>query len=476
MNAPRSTPDHARLALGYAIAIGLSLVAGASLALGLGMQPLAGRGAGADAEGFRRLYSMHGLVMVFLVALPGIPGVLGNWMLPRDLGVAQMALPRLNRLAFQLFVGGCALFLVALCCAPADAGWSFELPFALASQARLSWSLVAMAVLVVASVCSSINLLVTVAARQRWSELSPLAWSLALSSLVQILAAPLFFVALTLVFAERAGAADILSAAPAGDVRFTAWFWSWGHPALGATLIAALGIVAEIVARHTRGPRSASRAEVTSLLAIAVLSFAAAGVHVLGRGTTESEASGTSALSLALGLPFALILAGTTRELSRGALRASPALGYALVFLVLLCVGGMAGVFLSLSPTAAQLRETCFGAAQFHYLAAGGALAALFAGLYQVWPRWFGVRVHEGWGLAGCALFFVGINLTFFPRFVLGYLGQPRRSTQILAGGENLGTLSAIGCALLLVALVIVGWNLLSSLLQPRTETQEEPA
>lgn len=481
MNEPsRSTAhEHDRLALGYAIAVGLALVAGALLALGLGMQPLAGRGAGAGAETFRRMYSMHGLLAVFLVALPAIPAVIGNWMLPRVLGRSEMALPRLNLLAFQLFVAGCALLLLVSCFAPADAGWSFELPYALASRARLSWSLFALALLAVSFVCSSANLVATVIASRAggkpWSELPLLAWSLAISALAQILAAPLLFVALALLFAERTGAAGALGSAPAGDLRFAEWFWLWGHPALAATLVAALGVVGEVLAAHGGGARAASRAEVVSLLAIAVLAFAASGVHVLGRGSSAADAAGTSALALATGLPFALILLGWARELSLAELRATPALAYAMCFLVLLCVGGMSGVFLALLPTSAQLAQTSFGTAQFHYLVVGGTLAALCAGLYQAWPRWFGVEVRAGWGLAGCALYFLGINLAFFPLFVLGYLGQPRRSTEIVAGGATLGTLSACGTELVLIALVITAWNLLSALLQPRSRA-EEPA
>ena len=471
--------DHGRLALGYAIAVGLALVAGALLALGLGMQPLAGGGGGVEPENYRRMYSMHGLLMVFVVALPALPAVIGNWLLPRVLGVREMALPRLNLLGFQLFAAGCAIFVLCCFLAPADAGWSFELPFALKSQARLSFSLVAIVVLAASFVCSGANLFVTVLASRgqgrAWSELPVLAWSLAISSLVQVLATPLLCVALALFFAQRAGAADFFGAAPAGDLRFAEWFWLWGHPAFGAALIAVLGVLAEVIGAHTGGRRAATRTEAVCLIAIAVLAFAASGVHVLGALGSAADAAGTSALSLAVGLPFGLILLGWTRELLGADVRATPSLAYAMCCLVLLCVGGMAGVFLSVLPTAAQLRETCFATAQFHYLVAGGTLAAFFAGLYHAWPRWFGVEVRAGWGHFGCALFFVGMNLCFFPLFVLGYLGQPRRSTQLIEGGASLGTLSACGTVLVLVALVITAWNLLSSLMQERSRV-EEPA
>ncbi|MBK7644975.1 MAG: cbb3-type cytochrome c oxidase subunit I [Planctomycetes bacterium] len=471
--------EHGRIALGYAIVLGLALVAGALLALGLGMQPLAGRGGGASAEGFRRLYSVHGLLLVFLVVLPAIPAVLGNWMLPRALGRSAMALPRLNLLAFQIYVVGALALLLAVCFAPADAGWSFELPYALTSSASLGWSLLAMAVLATSFVCSSLNLFATVIASRgggrTWGELSPFSWSIAIASLMQLIAVPLLFVALVLLAAQRSGAADVLGTGPAADVRFAQWFWLFGHPALAGALVAALGIVAEVISTHTSGPRAATRVEATSMIAIAVLAFAAAGVHVLGRGLSDADAAGTSALALATGLPFALIVLGWVRELQGPQLRATPALGFALCFLVLLCVGGMSGAFLAVLPTASALRETCFATAQFHYLVVGGTLSALFAGLYLAWPRWFGVEPRAGWGFGACALFFLGINLAFFPLFVLGYLGQPRRSTEIVAGGEHLGELSAFGTALVVVALVITAWNLLSSLLGER-KTAEEAA
>ncbi len=469
------TQDHRRLALLYAVVVGLALVAGAFLGFGLSIQPLASTGSGAAPEVFRRMYSMHGLVMAFLVALPALPMVLGNWMLPEQLGLERMLLPRLNLLAFQIFFAGALLFLVALLFAPLESGFSLDLPFALSGSASLGWGALGIATVLVSYACSSANLLATVFFGRRADGTSPakpfFAWAIAASSLVQLLATPVLLAALVVLYAERAGAADVLGSSPAADVRFAQWFWIWGHPAFSAMLIAALGVVGTIVADHQSTPRPASRTSIASLFAIAVVSCASFGVHVLGRGTNAGEAAGASALALLAGVPFAVIVLEWMLSLAAGRTQASASLAYALCFLVLLCVGGMAGVFLAVLPAGAHLANSCFSTAQFHYLVIGGTLVALLGGLYHGWKRWFGVEARQGWAVFGCFLLFAGVNLAFLPQFLLGYLGQPRRSTELVEGAGHLSLYSACGSGLIVVALVIAAWNLLSSLMdRPHAE------
>lgn len=467
---------HDRLALGYAVATGLALVVGGLLALGLGLQPLAGA-AGVDTATHRQLYSMHGMLSVFLVALPAIPAVLGNRLLPRVLDVEEMALPRLNRLGFHLHVVGCLVAVLAAVFAPSDAGWSLELPQSVQSAAPIGWSLLATALLAVAAMCASVNLVATVVAsrgaERPWSELPFFGWALGLAAAMQALAAPLFFVATTLLFAQRAGGTDYFSAAPAGDVRFDELFWLWAHPALAATLVAALGLVGHVLRTHLAAAAEASRAEVASLLALAALAFAGTGVHVIGRAASAPDDMAGSALALAAALPLATLLGAWVRELLVAEVQPTPAIAWAGNFLVMACIGATSGLFLAMPATAAQLHATTFSTAVFHYLVAGGVLTALFAGLYHAWPRWFGVEPRATWGYLGCALVFLGFQLAFAPLFVLGLLGQPRRSVELLAGDSTLGIVAASGTLLLVVGLGLAVWNLVSALFMERVTRKE---
>lgn len=475
------THDHRRLALLHAAVVALALVIGTFLAIGLALQPLASRGLGVSEAIYRQLYSMHGLALVFLVALPAVPAILGNALLPELLGRERMAWPRLNLLGFHLVLAGCLLFLIAFVAAPVDTGWSFDVPFALSSEASLWWSQLAIAFVAAAGLCSSLNLLATFSescrARRSLDGLPLFAWSLAIGALVVIVATIALGGSLVMLIAQRAGAADLLgSARPAADVRFDSWFWSWGHAAFGAMILAAIGAVSDVIESHTGGRGGASRAAVWSLLAIALFACTGHGVHVLGRESSQAAASSSSALALLSGVPFVVIVLGWAQALWRGPLRITAALGYALGFVVLLCLAGLAGVFLAMLPTGVYLQNTAFATAQFHFLVVGCGLFALLAGVHQQWPRWFGESARASRGLGACALLFAGVNLAFLPGFVRGYLGEPRRSVAWVDDSMHLGLVSAAGACLIVCALLLAGWNLLAAMPSAKVAVERERA
>ncbi len=467
------TQNHRRLAWMYAIVIGLTLIVGTVLAIGLGLQPIAGRGAGADAESYRRLYSMHGLVMVFLVALPAIPGILGNWLLPERLGVSEMAWPRLNLLAFHLLLIGCLFFLVAFFATPLDSGWNFAIPFALKSQTSIAWGMLGIVFVASSFATSGANVVATViasrSAQKTWVSLPFFAWALAAAGLVQALVTPLLLATLAMLFAQRSGASDVFATAGA-DVQFDRWFWCWAHPALTAMLLGAVAVIGDVFSEQEGERKPASLASVLSVIAIALLAFAGFGAHLLGRGHAAAVDTAFSALVLAAGVPFAVLVVEWATTFSMGSARVTTALGYAIAAVVALVAGGMAGAFLVAGPTGTQLENTSFVPAQLHFLVVGGTLGALLAGLHQVWPRWFGVPVREGWGLFACFLFHVGVYLAFVPLCVQGYLGQPRRSIEVVTGNQQLSWLGAAGAALIVAALALCAWNLLVTVLDSRAE------
>jgi cytochrome c oxidase subunit 1 len=464
------TQDHRRLAWLYAIVVGLTLIVGLVLAVGLGLQPLAGKAAGADAEGYRRLYSMHGLVMVFLVALPALPGVIGNWLLPERLGVAEMAWPKLNLLAFQLLLVGCAFFLVAFFTTPLDTGWDFALPFALKSTSGIAWGLLGIVFVGASCATSAANIVATVItsrAGRCWCDLPFFAWALGAASLVQALVTPVLLVALALLFAQRSGASDVF-ASQGADVGFDQWFWFWAHPALASILLAAIAVVGDVVGEHGDKPKGTSTVSLLSVAALAVFAFGGFGVHLIGRGVSPACEAAASGLVLASGIPLAALVVEWVLTLARGEARGTTALGYAATSATSLMVGALGGAFLTVLPTSAYLQNTSFPTGVMHFLIVGGALGALLAGVHQLWPKWFGVPAREGWGKFSCFLFFAGVNLAFVPLCVRGYLGQPRRSLEVVGGDERWTWYGVLGVALLVSALVLAIWNLLRTMLDSR--------
>ncbi len=466
------TLDHRRVAKLYALVIGLALVFGAFLSIGLGLQGLAGKSSGLDAQHYRELYSMHGLVMVFLVALPAIPAVLGNAWLPEMLGVERMAWPRVNVLAFHLFASGALVVAIASLVSPADVGWSFDLPFAASNSASVAWCVMGVIVVATSFALSSANVLATIVesrirARGRL-DLPLFAWSLGASALVQAIASPILIAVLALLIAQRFGAADVFSAGVAADVRFGDWFWFWGHPALCAMLLAAVGLVSELLEDERAPRRAADRTAIACIAAITVFAFTSWGVHLASRYTAATRGVSFSALSLASGAPFVVLALGWWKSMRERSIELTTATCYAMSFMVLAAVGGMAGMFLGVLPTGAYLANTSFSTAQFHYLVVGGTLVALLGGLHRAWSTWFGVALNEGRGKLACALVFVGVNLAFFPSFVLGYLGQPAREGRLVADASWLGVISAAGSFVLVLALLYAAWNLVASLFAER--------
>lgn len=462
------TSDHRRLARAWAAVTAVVLVAGVVLGLGLAFQPLADGGA---SETFRRMYTMHGLALVALVVLPSIPGVIGNALLPDLCGVEAMAWPGLNRLAFQIHLAGVALFLVAFAVAPADTGWSLDAPFAFQSGASLAWSLAGLLTVGIAGVCGGSNQLATfVASRvQRGGRLDvPLcAWGLATAALVQVLATPFLCVAVVMLVAQRAGAADVFASGTALDVRFAQWFWAWAHPASCAALLAAMGVVDDVVTRRAGLRTPASRAAVLCALALGVLAFAGSPAHLIGRTSSPADAVAASALAIAAVIPFAGLVAGWIAALAGAPSRPTGARCAAATAILLFTCGALASLFSAAVPAGALLQQSSFVSAQLHF-GTLGIVAALYAGLLQAVPDWFGSAVNEGRARAASALLLAGTLVAFVPKLLLGAHGQPWRTLEIAAGGETLTLVGAAGGVVLALGLGLAAWTLVAAFLAAR--------
>lgn len=471
------TLDHTRLARANAAAIGLALVAGVVLAVGIGLAPLAGEGA--DPATLRQLYSMHGAVMMFLVALPAIPAVLGNAWLPEALGVERMAWPRVNLFAFHLQLAAAAIFACAALVAPLDTGWSLDLPFATFGSARVAGGVLAIIAACLAGACGSANVLATIAAsRSRehgWFELPFFAWALGASALVTLLAAPVLVVIACLLLAQRTGASELFAATNAGsDVAFAGWFWTWGHAAIVALLLAALGALTELVERATAQRRACERSVVFALVLLAVLAAAGSGAHLFGRERDPGASVGASALALLGVLPLAVVALAWWKRLAAARVAATTPLWFAFAGCVLVSTGAMAGLVLAMLPTGAYLQHTAFAGAQLHFLFVGGTLLAFIGGLYELWPRWFGAAQASFRGRFAALLALTGALLAFAPRCVLGYLGQPQREHALVAGGATWNALAVAGSVVFVAALLLAGWDLLAAVLHARADEPRE--
>lgn len=457
--------DHRRIAWSFAILCGLALVVGLSLALGLSLRPL-GDGARQSEDELRTLYTLHGIVMVFLVALPVVPGVFGNALLPRLLGVDAMAWPRLNLLSLHLFLVGVVVFVGAALASPPDTGWTLDAPFSITHGSGVWWSAIGITFLCASTACASANVVATFwsgSARAAAAPKSLFAWSLVVAAIAQAFAAVVLAGVLFLLVAERAGASSLWAGNVAAGASYAAWFWLALHVALGAGLVLALGLVFEVVggSRDERG--SADRLSVACLVAVVVSSLFGFGVHLPGRDASAAGALAASALALFSGVPFALLVARFWSAVAAGRARLATATCWAIAFMAFTVTGAVAATALAVLPTSVYLEHTTYPVGVFHLLFAGGVMSAVFAGVHHLWREWFGVEPNAGFGRFACFLYFVGAELAFLPQLVNGALGVARRGAGGSVDATATSTWSAIGSLVLVAAAILVGWNLLRS-------------
>ena len=464
--------DPRRLGTAYALLVAFGLVLGTLLAVGLVLQDVAGPGGGNDPDVHRRIFTVHGMAMVFGVLLPAIPGVLGNWLLPKRLGVAELAWPRLNLLAFQLLCAAWLLFLIAFLFAPPATGYAFDLALSRAPGANAPWSMLAV-LFAVASVALTgavhvATLFTGRAGRGGLAAVPFVGWAFGVAGLLQVLAAPALVVALAFLFADRSGASDALAGA-AADVRLDRWTWAFAQPAFAGALIAAAGVIGDVFAtrgdaRATPGP--AAFASVLALVGAATVALASSAVHTAWRGAGGSGASG--ALALALGVPLAVLVADWLGALSRGRVVPSAALWLSIAAAVGLVAGALAAAFLASPATGPYLEGSRFPASALHLFAVVGVLGAAFAGMYA----FLGERARQGAGRLSAALLVLGAAAAFVPPGVLGFLGEAGRSSELTTARDSLAWTSAAGALAVVTALSFAAWGLFAAWLEVRAESR----
>lgn len=469
------TSDPRRLSLLFALVTGLALVAGSFLAAGLALRPL-GAASGMGADDLRRTYTMHGLALVFLTALPAVPGIFGHAFLPRRLGVERLFLARSGLLSLHLLAAAVLTFAIAAVVSPADAGWSFDVPFALGSGAGL-WLCGLGVLLCCASVVlagANVVASVFVAGHERRERgLDTFSWALAVASLLAIVAALVLAGVLSILLAERGGLSDLLARGGAGDVRFATWFALAANAALGSIVLGLLGLVSEIVEGARGEPRPADALSIGSLVALSVLALVGFGMHVPGRESVPLGAVVASALALLSGVPLVVFVSRWWSVLADGTVRLTPAVSWAIASVVCLAGGALSAVALGVLPTAVYLEHSSYASGVFHLVFAGAFLAAVFGGIHHAWRGWFGFEPASGGARFACFLFVVGTFLTFVPQMLLGWRGAVARGgAGPVVSSTSWGVWSAVGACVLAAGLVATGWNLLNSWIAEREEAR----
>ncbi|MFL5330365.1 MAG: cytochrome c oxidase subunit I [Gemmataceae bacterium] len=449
------TTDHKRIAIMYLIVITLMFFLGGAFAVLIRLELATPKSDLFEADTFNRLFTMHGIVMVFFFLIPAIPSTLGNFLVPLMIGAKDLAFPRLNLASWYVYLIGAALTLWGILSSGIDTGWTFYVPYSTKS-AHTSVMPVAVGVLVLgfSSIMTALNFIVTIhtmrAPGMTWFRMPLFLWSTYATSIVIMLGTPVISITLILVAVERILGTGIFDRRLGGDpILFQHLFWFYSHPAVYIMILPAMGVISELITAFSRKTIFGYRFVAFASMAIAVFGFLVWGHHMFVSGMSPYAGMIFSLLSYIVSIPSAIKVFNWTATLFRGSVSWQTPMLYAIGFIGLFAIGGMTGLVLAAMPVDVHVTDTYFVVAHFHYIMVGGTILAYLGGLHYWWPKITGRMYPEGWAKAAALIIFVGFNLTFFPQFIVGYQGMPRRVAEYAPEFQVLNVMSTAGASIL---------------------------
>ena len=461
------TTDHKRIALLYLFSITAFFFVGGVFA-GLMRLNLLRPDGMFQHDTYNKLFTMHGIIMVFFFLVPSIPATLGNFLLPIMIGARDLAFPRINLLSWYIYIAGGLFAIGAIVRGGVDTGWTFYAPFS-SSYSNTHVILAAIGVFVsgFSSILTGLNFIVTVhkmrAPGMTWGRLPLFVWAHYATSLIQVLGTPVIAITLVLLGLERILRAGIFDPTLGGDpVLFQHLFWFYSHPAVYIMILPGMGVISEIVACYSRKSVFGYVFVAASSMAIAVLGFFVWGHHLFVAGQSMYASMVFSFLSFFVAVPSAVKVFNWTATMYRGSISFDTPMLYAFGFIGLFTIGGLTGLVLATLALDVHLTDTYFVIAHFHYVMVGGMVLAYMGGVHFWFPKITGRLYPEYWARIAAVIIFIGFNLTFFPQFILGYLGMPRRYATYASEFQVLNVMSTAGASILgvgyLLPLIYLSW------------------
>lgn len=464
------TQDHKRIALLYLFTTTFFFVIGGVAASLIRLELLTPAGDLVASDTYNKLFSIHGIIMVFFFLVPVAPAVLGNFLIPLMIGARDVAFPRLNLASWYLFVIGGCFELYMMIFGGVDTGWTFTTPL---STHFVNTHVVgaAMGIFIAgfSSILTGLNFIVTIhrmrAPGMTWFRLPLFIWSYYATSIIFVLATPVVAISMVLIVLERTTGMGVFDPTKGGDpLLFQHLFWFYSHPAVYVMILPGMGVMSEVIACFCRKRVFGYTAVAFSSVSIAVFSFFVWAHHMFIMGISNYSALVFSLMSVLVAVPSAIKIFNWSLTMQKGSISFATPMLYALGFIGLFTLGGMTGIFLAALGMDIHLTETYFIVAHFHYVMVGGMVSAVMAGLHFWWPKMTGRMYPESLGRLAAATLFIGFNLTFFPQFILGYLGMPRRYHAYPPEFQVLNVLSTAGASILAIGYLLPAAYLLWSL------------
>ncbi len=464
------TTDHKRIAILYLISVTFFFFIGGLFASLIRIHLLTPGGYLVTPETYNKLFTMHGVAMIFFFLIPSIPAVLGNFLIPIMIGAKDLAFPKINLLSWYIYLVGGAFVLYSFSTGGLDTGWTFYTPLSsIYSNSAVTPAVIGIFINGFSSILTGLNFIVTIhtmrAPGMTWLRLPLFVWAHYATSIIFILGTPVIAITLLLAGLERMFHFGFFNPAYGGDpILFQHLFWFYSHPAVYIMILPAMGVISEIIPTYARKPIFGYDFIAASSIGIAVIGFIVWAHHMFLTGQSTYSAVAFSFLTFLVAIPSAVKVFNWTATLYKGSISFDTPMLYGMGFIGLFTIGGLTGLFLACLGLDIHLHDTYFVVAHFHYIMVGGAIMGYLGGIHFWWPKISGRMYPEAMAKIAAIVLFVGFNLTFFPQFILGYLGMPRRYHNYPPEFQVLNVMSTAGASILalgyLLPMIYLTWSI----------------
>src|SRR5699024_7947853 len=456
-----TTTDHKRIGILYLCSATFFFFVGGILALLLRTELLTPTQLFVDAQVYNELFTLHGTIMVFLFLVPAVPAVLGNFILPLQLGAKDVAFPKLNLVSWYIYMIGSTVVVVSIILGGIDTGWTFYSPYASTSSGAITTVTFGIFIVGFSSILTGVNFITTIhkmrAPGMGWDKISLMTWSLYANSIIQIMATPFVAISLLLIVMERLIGVRFFDPALGGDpVLYQHFFWFYSHPAVYIMIIPGFCIVSDVITTFSRKHIFGYWAIAISSLAISFIGFLVWGHHMFVSGQAAMASMVFSLLSFMVGIPTGIKIFNWTATLYKGSIDVKSPLLFIFGFFFLFLIGGFTGIALATIAINVHVHDTYYVVAHFHFVMVGGMVMAFMGGIHYWWPKITGRMFNEALAKLAAVTIFIGFNLTFLPQFVMGAQGMPRRYFHYLEEFQIYHQISTIGSYVLGIGFVLI--------------------